>query len=101
MSQVEGPYKNLHERMLKSESDWVPKRAPLSLEIFVIGWRGAQLAMLHTGYRAKPSVFEPIAKTEVKNGNLLQGGDRELNRFLAQNPYWLQPPYARAAWSAE
>jgi hypothetical protein len=53
--------------------------------------------MLHTGYRAKPSVFEPVPRTEVKNGNFLQSGVRELYRFLAQNPYWLQPPYARAA----
>ena len=63
----------------------------------MIGRRGAQLAMLHTGYRAKPSVFEPVPRTEVKNGNFLQSGVRELYRFLAQNPYWLQPPYARAA----
>src|SRR5262245_26776665 len=47
MRQVEGPYKKLHDWALKNESDWVLERAPLSLEIFVIGRRGAQLALLH------------------------------------------------------
>ena len=97
MRQVEGPYKALHERVLKNESDWVLKRAPLSLEVFVIGRRGAQLTMLHTGYRAKPSVFEPLARTELQNGDSWHSGVRELSRFVALNPYWFQPPYARAA----
>jgi len=97
MRQVEAPYRKMHDWALKNESDWVLKRAPLSLEIFVIGWRGAQLALLHTGYRAKPSVLEPVTRTEVKNGDFLHSGVREISRFVALNPYWFQPPYARAA----
>jgi hypothetical protein len=97
MSQVEQPYKTAHEWALQHERESVLKRVPLSLGIFVIGWRGAALTMLHTGYWAKPSVFERIGRIEVKNGDFIQIGVRELARFQALNPYWFQPPYARAA----
>jgi hypothetical protein len=52
--------------------------------------------MLRSGY-AVNSVNEPMAKTEVKNGVALYSRARDLPRFVAQNPGWFHPPYARAA----
>ena len=79
MNAVEGPYKAMHA--------W----------IFVIGRHDGQLAMIHTGYASKPSVFARLPRAEVKNGDAQFPRARDLPRFLAQNPSWFQPPFARAA----
>jgi hypothetical protein len=97
VSQAEQPYKAMYDLLLRHESDWVLKRAPLSLEIFMIGKRNGQLVMLHTGFHRKGPAVEPIARTEVKSGAALYSRARDLPRFVAQNPHWFQPPYARAA----
>ena len=97
MNAVEGPYKAMHAWMLKNESEWALKRAPLSLDVFVIGRRDGQLVMMHTGYASKPSVFARLPRAEVKNGDAQFTRARDLPRFLAQNPSWFQPPFARAA----
>jgi hypothetical protein len=98
MIQAEQPYKAMHDWLLRTEGDYVLKRAPLSLELLMIGKRDGHLVMMHTGYhRRSPSVVEPIARTEVKSGTALYSRARDLPRFVRQNPHWFQPPYARAA----
>jgi hypothetical protein len=82
---------------LRNEKDYVLKRAPLSLEILLIGKRNGQLVMIHTGYRRRSSVLEPMARTEVKSGSALYSIARDIPRFVKQNPHWFRPPYARAA----
>jgi hypothetical protein len=96
LTRVAAPYKAMHDWVRRNESEYIVKRGPLFLEFFVIARRNGQPIMLRSGY-AVNSVNEPMAKTEVKNGVALYSRARDLPRFVAQNPGWFHPPYARAA----
>jgi hypothetical protein len=97
LAQAHQPYKAMHDWLLRNESDYVAKRGPLGLAIFIIGRRNGQLVMLYTGYRTRSSLIEPIDRIEVKNGDAKFSLARDLPRFVWLNPNWFQPPYARAA----